>query len=169
MKSPLIIDRPDLQAWQQKAMFGAITAAFWLAWVVLWLPLITLLGWLFFGQRFQLQMIDMDGYKAFVNLLSIYCVVVGVMGGALILWATYNHLRFRGIDRRREVDAPTATAMGELINHPGDAIHTWRNYAIVTVHHDAQGGIQNVVPTLLQTTSPLAPPAGPELKTQSLA
>jgi biofilm PGA synthesis protein PgaD len=150
MKIPLIIDRPDLQAWQQKAMFGAITAAFWLAWVFLWLPLITLLGWLFFGQRFQLQMINLDGYKSFVDLLSIYCVVVGIMGGTLILWATYNHLRFRGIDRRRETDAPTATAMGAHIKHPGGAIEAWRNHAIVTVHHDAQGGIQDVVPTPLQ-------------------
>nr|WP_315183089.1 poly-beta-1,6-N-acetyl-D-glucosamine biosynthesis protein PgaD [uncultured Albidiferax sp.] len=167
MKSPLIIDRPDLQAWQQKAMFGAITAAFWLAWVILWLPLITLLGWLFFGQRFQLQMIDLNGYKAFMNLLSVYCVVVGVMGGSLILWATYNHLRFRGIDRRRETDVPSDTAMGELINHPSTAINTWRNHAIVTVHHDEHGGIQNVVPTLLQ--NPLTPPAGSKRPTQSLA
>ncbi len=149
MKSPLIIDRPDLQAWQQKAVFGALTAAFWLAWVFLWLPLVTLLGWLFFGLRFQLQMIDLDGYKAFMNLLAIYCVVVGVMGGALILWATYNHLRFRGIDRRREMDAPTTMAMGAHINHPGTAIEAWRNHAIVTVYHDAQGGIQSVEPTLL--------------------
>jgi biofilm PGA synthesis protein PgaD len=169
MKSPLIIDRPDLQVWQQKAMFGALTALFWVLWIFLWMPLITLVAWLFFGQRFQLYMFELDGYKTFMGLLAVYCLVIGIMGGALLLWAVYNHLRFRGIDRRREMDAPSATAMGDLINHPSTAIDSWRNYAIVTVHHDAQGGIQEVVPTLLPAASPLTPPAGSKLTTQSLA
>lgn len=146
MKSPLIIDRPDLQVWQQKAMFGALTVLFWAIWVFLWMPLITLFAWLFFGQRFQFHMLELDGYKTFMGLLAVYCFVIGIMGGGLLLWATYNHLRFRGIDRRREMDVPSASAMGDHINHPSTAIDTWRSYAIVTVHHDDHGGITQVEP-----------------------
>lgn len=146
MRSPLIIDRPDLQVWQQKAMFGALTAVFWMIWVFLWMPLITLLAWLFFGQRFQLHMFELDGYKAFGSLLLIYFLVICVMGGGLLLWATYNHRRFRGIDRRRHMEVPSSTAMGAHIKHPSSAIDTWRSYTIMTVDHDEHGGILKVKP-----------------------
>lgn len=146
MKSPLIIDRPDLQVWQQKAVFGALTALFWAFWVFLWMPIITLFAWLFFGQRFEFHMFELNGYKNFMALVFVYCLVIGTMGGSLLLWATYNHLRFRGVDRRREVEAPSTAAIGEHIQHPSALIDTWRSYGIVTVHHDEHGGITHVIP-----------------------
>lgn len=148
MKKPLIIDRPDLQAWQQKALFGALTAAFWVVWVFLWLPLITLLGWLFFGYQFRFHMIELNGYPRFMSVLSVYLIVIAVMGGALMIWATYNHLRFRGIDRRKQTPAPTETEIGKWANHPAEVMAQWRECAVMTVHHDAQGGIDRVEPKL---------------------
>ena len=106
MKAPLIIDRPDLQAWQQKAVFGALTAAIWVAWIFLWMPLITLLGWVFFGYQFQFHMLDLDGYKGFLNLLIIYGVVVSGRGGARRWWA----VRGRSRPARRHATAPTRAA-----------------------------------------------------------
>jgi len=146
MKSPLIIDRPDLQAWQQKAMFGALTAMFWMVWVFLWMPLITLLAWLFFGQRFQLHMFELDGYKTFMGLLAVYCLVICTMGGGLLLWAAYNYHRFRGIDRRRNTDVPSVSTLGDFIQHPSTEIDAWRSYSIMTVDHDIHGGIIQVRP-----------------------
>lgn len=58
MTRHLIIDRPDLQSWRQRAVFGSLTVMFWMLWLLLWLPLITLLGWLFFGFQVNLQMVD---------------------------------------------------------------------------------------------------------------
>ena len=148
MKSPLIIDRPDLQAWHQKVLFGALTAAFWVGWMFLWLPLLTLLGWLFFGYRFHLHMIALDGYKGFLELLAVYALVIVGMGGALVLWATYNHLRFRGMDRRRMTEPPSTAVIAAMIQHPAEAIHAWRKQSILTVHHDARGGIMRVDPAI---------------------
>lgn len=158
MKSPLIIERPDLQVWQQKAMFGALTAVFWAVWVFLWMPLITLLIWLFFGQRFQLHMFELNGYRAFMGLLAIYSLVIGTMGGGLLLWATYNHYRFRGIDRRRNMAVPSATAMGAYIKHPSTAIDAWRSYPIMTVDHDQHGGIVKVEPLVVLPAHTLPSP-----------
>lgn len=166
MKSPLIIDRPDLQAWHQKVLFGTLTAAFWVGWMFLWLPLLTLLGWAFFGYRFHLHMITLDGYKGFLELLAVYALVIIGMGGALVLWATYNHLRFRGVDRRRLTEAPSTAVIAAQIKHPQEAIQAWRDYAILTVHHDAQGGILRVEPALALVRTPVDQPTAeaPQLR-----
>ena len=162
MKKPLIIERPDLQAWQQKAVFGALTAAFWVAWVFLWLPLITLLGWLFFGQRFRLHMIELNGYQHFLNVLAAYALVIAAMSGGLILWAMYNHFRFRGVDRRKEVSAPSNAEMGHWAQHPESVVARWREYAVMTVHHDPKGGIERVDYALNPRNFPAAPKSANE-------
>lgn len=150
MKNPLIIDRPDLQAWEQKAFFGALTAAFWVLWVFLWLPLVTLLGWVFFGYQFQFHMINLGGYQGFMDLLKIYALIILFMNGALIAWAKYNHLRFRGIDRRKEVASPGLSELAMLQGETMQTISNWQSYQVMTVQHDAQGAIQKVEPLLLQ-------------------
>ncbi|APW36910.1 poly-beta-1,6-N-acetyl-D-glucosamine biosynthesis protein PgaD [Rhodoferax koreense] len=148
MKTPLIIERPDLQAWQQKALFSALTAAFWIAWVFLWLPLVTLGGWLFFGYQFRFHMVELNGYARFLNVLMVYAIVIAVMGGALMLWAVYNHIRFRGVDRRKETPPPTDHEMGDWARHPVEVMAQWREFSVMTVHHDAQGSICRVEPAL---------------------
>lgn len=158
MKHPLIIDRPDLQAWEHKALFGALTAAFWVLWVFLWLPLVTLLGWLFFGYQFQFHMINLAGYQGFLDLLKIYALIILFMNGALIAWAKYNHLRFRGVDRRKEA-APTS--LQELATLQGQTVQTilyWQSCQVMTVQHDSQGVIETVEPHLPPTATP-GPPA----------
>lgn len=138
---PLIIDRPDLQTWRQRAVFGALTAAFWVGWFVLWLPAITMAGWLFFGLRFKFHMIDLDGFTGFLGLLSVYALVIVGMGGSLLLWAKYNHLRFRGVERRRDFPVPTVAEIAKAKGLSEPAIQQARRYQVMTVHHDDHGGI----------------------------
>ncbi|MDB5850870.1 MAG: poly-beta,6-N-acetyl-D-glucosamine biosynthesis protein PgaD [Rhodoferax sp.] len=148
MKRPLIIERPDLQDWQQKAVFGALTAVFWVIWVFLWMPLITLIGWFFFGYQFHLEMVELNGYARFLNVLVVYAIVIGSMGGGLMLWALYNDIRFRGIDRRKTISAPSTDEMGDWAKHPASLLAQWQNCAVVTVHHNPDGSIESVVPAL---------------------
>ncbi|MDI4633871.1 poly-beta-1,6-N-acetyl-D-glucosamine biosynthesis protein PgaD [Pelomonas sp. V22] len=144
-KTPqLIIDRPDLQTWRQRAVFGALTAAFWVGWFVLWLPAITMAGWLFFGLRFKFHMIDLDGFSGFLGLLGIYALVIVGMGGSLLLWAKYNHLRFRGVERRRDFPVPTLADIATAKGLSEAAILDARRCQIMTVHHDDHGGILRV-------------------------
>jgi len=146
VKNPLIIDRPDLQAWQQKAIFGALTATFWVIWFVLWLPLVTLLAWLFFGYQFQFQFIDLEGYLELMEMLTVYATIVLVMGGSLIVWAKYNHLRFRGKDRRKAFIKPTIEELAVLHQQSVTTIEQWQACSVMTVHHDENGAIKRVVP-----------------------
>jgi biofilm PGA synthesis protein PgaD len=142
--SSLIIERPDLQDWQQKTVFGILTAAFWLLWILLWMPLITLAGWFFFGFQFNFQMFELRGAARFLNVLVLYLIVVACLGGSLTLWALYNHYRFKGVDRRKEMAAPTHDDVAEWTNHPPEQIAAWRHMSIMTVHHDAKGHIEKV-------------------------
>lgn len=148
MKKPLIIERPDLQAWQQKAVFGALTAVFWVVWVFLWLPLVTLLGWWFFGARFQRYLVEPNLHGSLLHGFAFYAAVVCAMGGALIAWALYNDFRFRGVDRRKEAPVPTSADVGEWSRHPASVIARWRDLSVMTVHLDAAGGVERVVPAL---------------------
>ena len=141
---PLIIDRPELQSGQQRAVYHVLTAAFWVLWVVLWLPLITLLGWFFFGYQFHFHMIKMEGYVGFLDVLGAYALVIGVMTGALMIWAKYNHLRFRGMDRREDIAAPKVGDVARVHGQVEADMRRWQSANIVTVHHDTEGRIQRV-------------------------
>ena len=72
----LIIDRPDLQSWSQRAISGALTTFFWLLWFALWMPLLTLTGWAFFGWQFNVHMFDLGGIGGFVERISIYAAII---------------------------------------------------------------------------------------------
>ena len=148
MKQPLIIERPDLQSWRQKALYGTLTVLFWVLWVFLWLPLITLAGWLFFGYRFQVEMIQLNGYERFLNVLVVYAIVICAMGGGLIIWALYNHFRFRGSDRRKTTSAPSNAEMGDWAKQPASLLAQWQDCSVVVVHHDKDGNIDRVEPAL---------------------
>ena len=143
-KRPLIIDRPDLQSGQQRALYHVLTAAFWVLWVVLWLPLITLLGWFFFGYQFHFHMIKMEGYVGFLDVLGAYALVIAIMTGSLMIWAKYNHLRFRGVDRREGIAPPLISAIADVHGQSAADMRRWQSASIVTVHHDAEGRILRV-------------------------
>lgn len=154
MSRHLIIDRPDLQTWRQRAVFGVLTATFWVAWFFLWLPAITMLGWLAFGYQFRLHMIDLEGYKGFLGLLAIYALIIAAMGGSLILWAKYNHVRFRGVDRRRDAPTPTLADSARWVGQPEIALAKWRTFDVMTVHHDEHGRIVRVEAAPQPTAAP---------------
>jgi biofilm PGA synthesis protein PgaD len=142
--SPLIIERPDLQSGKQRAVFSVLTAVFWLLWVVLWLPLLTLFGWFFFGYQFHFQMIQLDGYVGVLDVMLVYALIILGMGGALLLWAKYNHLRFSGSDRRAGFAAPTPAELAAIHYQRPQDMAQWQTMNILTVHHDPEGRIVRV-------------------------
>ena len=106
----LIIEHPEWQTPKQKYFIGFVTLGFWLLWFYLWAPLISLIAWLFGFHVFQQQMIELEGYHGVLRLLANYAIVIGIMGGGLIMWATYNIQRFSGMDRR-SFRQPVSTEM----------------------------------------------------------
>lgn len=142
--NPLIIDRPDLQTWPQRAIFGTLTTVFWLAWFALWLPLVTLIGWVAFGWQFKVHMLDLGGLDGFTSLLLTYAVVIAAMSGSLIAWAAYNYLRFRGADRRRHSGSVSLQALAASAGQDVETVQAWHAMRVMVAEHDGEGRIIRV-------------------------
>jgi biofilm PGA synthesis protein PgaD len=141
---PLIIERPDLQSRRQRVVSTGMTVVFWGLWMYLWLPLVALVGWAFGIERFYDEMIRLDGLGRVLELLGWYALVVAVLAGSLILWATYNYLRFRGVDRRkapRPVGLDRVAAFARV--EPAQLL-LWQQLRVMTILHDDDGFIESV-------------------------
>lgn len=113
--TPPIINLPKRQGRGRRTFFQMLTAMAWVAYLYLWLPLVTLVAWAFgmrtaYGEMYQKQ----DAVEPFLLLalpmIALACAVV------LLGWAEYNRARFAGEDRRRPMapigEADVALALG---------------------------------------------------------
>jgi biofilm PGA synthesis protein PgaD len=144
MSTTLIIDRPSLIPPHKRILFGVATLAIWSLWLYLWLPLTTLIGWVIGGFIGYQQMVVLDGYADLIRLLSWYALIVLLMGGALVIWATYNLLRFRGKERRIPLQDVSVKTYGLYFGVAADDLIAWRQTKILAVHHSEEGSLQHV-------------------------
>jgi poly-beta-1,6-N-acetyl-D-glucosamine biosynthesis protein PgaD len=79
-----------------------LTLLFWMVWVYLVLPLVSLLLW-FFGVRLVVQQIVAGGYEGLRASLAAYSLVLLVLVGLLALWIAWNVVRYGGDNDRRTV------------------------------------------------------------------
>jgi biofilm PGA synthesis protein PgaD len=143
LKSPLI-ERSDLQSPRQRTLYGALTLGFWAFWFYLWLPLLALLAWALGVQQAYKYMIVLGGYQDVLRLLAIYALVILLMGGALVCWAAYNIIRFRGIERRTDALPVTPTEIGRDFGQNPNSVARWQNVQRLYVTHDDAGRIARV-------------------------
>lgn len=141
----LIIDAPERQTPWQRVVFGALTLAFWAAWVYLWLPLITLLGWFGWAQRFVDVMVVQRGAATLLDLLLWYALIALVLCGALILWAVVEWTRFRDSKRRHQSPVPVSALelAAKLRASPTEMERILRSRRLV-VHHNERGRIDRI-------------------------
>ncbi len=144
-RNPLIIERPDLQSWPQRALSGVLTTFFWMLWLLLWLPLVTLLGWVFFGWQFKYHMFDLGGDEGFLELIGAYAIVIVAMSASLLVWAKYNHLRFRNVERRKAFPPVTPYMLAVRIRQSESCLLSWQSRRVVVVEHDQNGEIASVL------------------------
>ena len=112
--NPPIINRPEREGRVPRTAWHMLTAVAWLAYLYLWLPLITLIAWVAgvrtaYGKLYQDQVVDSF-------LLLVLPVIALVCGAVLLGWAEYNRARFAGEERRSPMpsvgDAEVASALG---------------------------------------------------------
>ncbi|MBX3591228.1 MAG: poly-beta-1,6-N-acetyl-D-glucosamine biosynthesis protein PgaD [Burkholderiaceae bacterium] len=141
---PLIIERPDLQSPPQRVLSAGLTALLWAVWAYLWLPVIALLGWLFGASRFYEEMVVASGDVALLELLGWYALVIGLLAGSLVCWASYNFIRFRGKERRSIRRATTIEEIAARAGFKPDVVRRWQQAQMLSVRHDASGAIESV-------------------------
>jgi biofilm PGA synthesis protein PgaD len=89
---------------------------------------------------------ELPTIRRFLDTMENYGIVVLANGGALITWALYNQIRFRGRDRHRPGESVSATDLSELYGIPVEEIVAWQGSRILEMHHDDAGTLVKVVP-----------------------
>ena len=141
-----IIDRPGLQSTRQRFLYGSVTLVFWALWIYLWLPLVALLGWILGIRIAYNEMVVRNGLSLLHDRASLYAIIVGCLGGSLLVWAYYNFIRFRGVQRRR---ARLPVTRAEQARHFGvepATLAQWTDAKRLVLRHDAAGRILGADP-----------------------
>jgi poly-beta-1,6-N-acetyl-D-glucosamine biosynthesis protein PgaD len=100
MKNPLIIESPELQTNVQRYGWSSVTLFFWMLYVYLWLPFITLIAWWFGLKIFHRQIIELHGYEGVIDKLGLYSIIIIILSIVLIGWARIENYRFKDSVRR---------------------------------------------------------------------
>lgn len=137
----LIIEKPSLAPLQNRVGWAFFTAFFWIVWVYLWMPLITLgiwaLGFDAYGDYFH--HISQSQISEMKHLFIVYLSIIVALGGSLLVWARTEFMRFRNVNRRTR---PLPAKVEELANFAQTATQTLADLGAVrrmVVHHDDDG------------------------------
>lgn len=102
-----IIQKQHGQPAARRALWGSVTALFWLGYLYLWLPVVTLAMWLLGVNNAFVQLYLRKGTIDTYLLVSLPLIAL-VCSGLLFLWSGYNRIRFAGLERR---SAPQPVAL----------------------------------------------------------
>jgi len=138
MNAELIISLPQQQNPLQRRLYAALTALAWVAWIHLWLPLVTLVAWgVGLDQIYRFIVID-DAAHGLDDLVFLVragtgCAVV------FLLWTSYNRWRFRGVERRGPVADATPQAIAAYFGADAVVSDRLRRVRRAVLHIDAEG------------------------------
>ena len=158
----IIINRPELQSPLQRITTRGITFIFWVVWIYLWLPFISLVAWWVGIQLFREHMLDNDGYKVLFSDMHEYAIVIVVIAAVLISWARYNLLRFRDKGNRKSSKHVDLTELAQGFKIDPQRLRHWQNAKRLVIHHDKQGeitGVETGTPALAANSDESVEPA----------
>lgn len=140
----IIINRPDLQSPLQRVTTRGITLVFWVIWIYLWLPLISLVAWWVGIQLFREHMLDNNGYQALFSDMHQYALTIAFIAVVLIGWARYNLLRFRDKDNRKASKHVDPADQAQYFKIEAQQLCQWQTAKCLVIHHDKLGDITDV-------------------------
>ena len=141
MKRPLIINSPSLQSLQQQYVSALFTFIFWMIWIFLWTPLITLVGWLSGLDLIYIQMIELEGFSDITEDFSGFLICVAIIGSVLGFWALYNFLRFKDIERRAAITPVNNQQLAAFFGVAVNTLDTQQKTQCLSISFDDQGNI----------------------------
>ncbi|MCD2450647.1 poly-beta-1,6-N-acetyl-D-glucosamine biosynthesis protein PgaD [Methylicorpusculum oleiharenae] len=138
---PLIIDSPNLQSLKQKYLSTLLTFVFWVIWLYLWMPLITLIGWWTGIDLFYVHMIKLNGNQLLYQDLFFFLKGISLLGSTLAIWALYNYFRFRKVDRRTALPPVKNEQLSAFFGIEKDNLHNLQDTKYISVYFDQDGQI----------------------------
>lgn len=116
----VLIDVPERQHPARRALFAIVTLAAWMAWASLWLPLLTLLAWMF-GLRVGYIELAVREHGHGGQDLLVLLALAAACSLVMTTWSSYNYLRFAQQKRRHQSITVPWPAMA---NKLGVHLHT---------------------------------------------
>ena len=142
----LIIDRPEQQTQLQRATYGILTLFFWAIWVNLWLPLVTLVGWMLGINRFVEVMMFDGGFDNLWRVFAWYGVAIALFSGSLVAWAVYNWIRFRTAGRRGRQSSPLRMAkLAQRLRTDPETMALWHRAKRIRTRFNENGQFVGVL------------------------
>jgi poly-beta-1,6-N-acetyl-D-glucosamine biosynthesis protein PgaD len=133
---PLIIERPELQSMAQRYGYVSVTVVCWFLWLYLFVPLLSLGGWVLGGSLVYEQLIlDLDN-PLMTARLTRYLGFILLFSTAYLGWALYNFLRWRGVERRKEVQSVSAEELSKRFELDKKRIRMLQFASVSTVTDD---------------------------------
>ncbi len=117
----------------RRTFWGVLTAVFWVTYVYLWLPLITLLMW-YLGVRQARLELYLRTHSFDPYLLIVLPVIAILAAMTLVIWAEYNRNRFSGGDRRAETPVLAHSAIVNDLGGNADIATTLAGHKVCVLH-----------------------------------
>lgn len=144
MKRPLIIHSPSLQSLQQRYVSALFTFIFWMIWIFLWTPLVTLVGWLSGLDLIYIQMIELEGFSDITEDFGGFLICVAIIGSVLGFWALYNFLRFKDIERRAAITPVNNQQLAAFFGVEVKKLDGQQKAQCLSISFDDQGNINQI-------------------------
>lgn len=139
LEIPQYIDEPKYVR-NKSAGYGLFFLG-WLVWIWLFLPLLTLLLWWYEGYSIYHYLIIGTGPDGSISLLHIALAIV-IFILCLLVWASYNWIRFHNKERRHAPIPVTAEHLAQSFDLQVADIETLKQAKNVTLHYDEDGVLQ---------------------------
>jgi len=140
----LIIESPHLQTALQKYSHAFITFFFWMLWVYLWSPIITMLFWALGFHQLYHHMVLLEGYHGLAGKLLTYMAIILAIGFIQVAWAKYNQFRFRGKEKRNFQPRVSSSALFDYFNVDKSKINTFQKGQVLKLSLGSLSGIAHV-------------------------
>lgn len=112
----------------------------WSLWMWLIMPLFTILLWWFEGRNIYnqlfLSLTNNGRYSLYVLACCIFILIL-----ILLIWASYNWLRFYKTERRNMPEAATEAQIASSFHLSVQDIKSMKNSKNMTLHFDEQGNL----------------------------
>ncbi|NOU24493.1 MAG: poly-beta-1,6-N-acetyl-D-glucosamine biosynthesis protein PgaD [Methylotenera sp.] len=149
MTRTLIIEKPELQSQAHRYGWSSITFLFWLLYIYLWLPFITLVAWWVGVELFHLQMVELNGYAGIVEKLGLYSAIVVIISIVLIGWAKIERYRFKDSIRRNGYTTVPVGEVAKVFELQESQLTELRKQKSVIVHFFDNGKLASVADSKL--------------------
>jgi poly-beta-1,6-N-acetyl-D-glucosamine biosynthesis protein PgaD len=123
----------------------ALTGLMWAVWLLLWLPLIPLVGWML-GHSLTEFGLEPDEGIEFVHNLKQFFINVSLIGVGLITWSAFSLFASRWKQKRKSPFPVTREQQARRFGVSEQGLAVWQTRPIIEISFYEDGSIESITP-----------------------